>query len=117
MKAPIKRVQFMSKDILHLGTLISLDIEADRSNIVRLSRFVDITLDFLCEINQVFGCMYVLVYSVCLILQICLLNNQTSTKSLFRKGLRLSIKFFVSTKLEKIGKSFVHFRTGHFQLD
>ena len=36
----------MSKDILHLGTLISLDIEADRSNIVRLSRFVDIALDF-----------------------------------------------------------------------
>ena len=36
---------------------------------------------FLCEINQVFGCMYVLVYSVCLILQICLLNNQTSTKT------------------------------------
>ena len=36
----------MSKDILHLGTLISLDIEADRSNIVRLCRFVDIALDF-----------------------------------------------------------------------
>ena len=34
------------EDRIYLDTFISLYIEADRSNIVRLSRFVDIALDF-----------------------------------------------------------------------